>query len=342
MAQRQASRWLKAILGTFIGLGALGGCAIIGALYYLDLRFRAPGPALPQGRDAAIVLLERGQGLNGIAAALEEAGVIDSALVFKLCVFREGAERALKAGEYAIPARASMATILDMLRRGDVLLHKVTVPEGLTSAQVLRLVTADPVLKGDMSETPAEGTLLPDTYVFSRGETRAALIARMIEAQKSFMAEAWPKRQAGLPLKTPEEALVLASIVEKETGLAEERPRVAAVFINRLKRGMRLQSDPTIIYGLTGGEPLGRGLRQSELARATPYNTYVIDGLPPTPIANPGRAAIQAVLNPPATNELFFVADGTGGHAFAATEAEHRKNVANWRAVERRRAQGAP
>jgi UPF0755 protein len=313
-------------------VGALG-------LYFLDRRLSEPGPSPPTGAQETVVLLERGQGLSAIAETLERAGVVRSAFLFKLGVIKEGAERDLKAGEYVIPAASSMNAILRMLREGRVILHRVTIPEGLTTAQALRLIAADPVLVGEIGEEPAEGTLLPDTYLFSRGETRETLVRRMMEARDRFLDQAWAGRAPGLPLKTPHEAVILASIVEKETGLAEERPRVAAVFINRLKRGMRLQSDPTIIYGLTGGEPLNHGLRVSEMAKATPYNTYQIDGLPPTPIANPGREAIAAVLNPPSTNELFFVADGTGGHAFAATEAEHRKNIAKWRAIEKSRAQ---
>lgn len=314
--------------------------AVVGAsgLYYLDRSFSAPGPLAPSGAQETVVLLERGQGLSAIARKLKGAGVIESAFLFKLGVLKQGAARDLKAGEYAIPAAASMDAILRLLREGRVVLHKLTIPEGLTTAQALRLVAADLVLKGELGEAPGEGALMPDTYLFSRGETRASLVKRMMAARQSFLEEAWAGRAEDVPLKTPAEAMILASIVEKETGIAAERPRVAAVFINRLKRGMRLQSDPTIIYGLTGGEPLNRGIRVSEIARATPYNTYQIDGLPPTPICNPGREAIAAVLNPPKTKDLFFVADGTGGHAFAATQAEHAKNIAKWRAIEKSRA----
>jgi UPF0755 protein len=187
---------------------------------------------------------------------------------------------------------------------------------------------------------PAEGSLLPETYSYSRGEARDEIITRMQAAHRAALDELWAGRAKDLPFATPEEAVILASIVEKETGLADERPRVAAVFVNRLRRGMRLQSDPTVIYGVSGGEPLGRGLRASELRGETPYNTYVIRGLPPTPIANPGKAALAAVLNPPQTDELYFVADGTGGHAFAKTLAEHSRNVARWRQIERAQTAG--
>ncbi len=339
MTSGRVSRWAARLIGSLLALALM--LAAVGALglYFLDRRLSEPGPMPATGAQETVVLLERGQGLSAISAKLERAGVIRSAFLFKLGVLKEGAERDLKAGEYAIPAAASMNAIIQLLREGRVVLHRLTIPEGLTTAQALRLVAADPVLGGEVGEPPGEGTLLPDTYLFSRGETRGALIQRMTEGRAAFLERAWASRAQGLPFDSPEEAVILASIVEKETGIASERPRVAAVFINRLKRGMRLQSDPTIIYGLTAGEPLNHGLRVSEIARVTPYNTYQIDGLPPTPICNPGREAIAAVLNPPDTKDLFFVADGTGGHAFAATEAEHRKNIAKWRAIEKSRAQ---
>jgi UPF0755 protein len=215
------------------------------------------------------------------------------------------------------------------------MLHAVTIPEGLTSAQILRRLAEAEILTGDVPEVmPAEGVLLPDTYMVHRGETREALISRMITAQQTLMADLWPDRQPGLPFDTQDEAINLASIVEKETGLAAERPLVAGVFVNRLRKRMKLESDPTIIYGLTGGEPLGRGLRRSEIDRQNPYSTYQIPRLPPTPISNPGRDSIAAVLNPPVTDALFFVADGSGGHAFSVTYAEHLRNVAKLRELE--------
>jgi UPF0755 protein len=192
-------------------------------------------------------------------------------------------------------------------------------------------------LTGDVA-TPAEGTILPETYDYERGEERAAVLQRMMDDHDRLLAALWDERKSGLPIRTPQDAVTLASIVEKETGVASERPRVAAVFVNRLNQGIRLQSDPTIIYGLTKGRPLGRGIRRSELDAPNPYNTYQIDGLPPGPIANPGRASLAAVLDPPDTNEIFFVADGTGGHVFAATLEEHNANVARWRIVEQQRA----
>lgn len=212
---------------------------------------------------------------------------------------------------------------------------RVTLAEGVTSWQVVEALKRADFLTGEIAAVPAEGTLAPDSYEVDRGSARADLIAAMEAKQVATLAELWASRAAGVPYDTPEEALIMASIVEKETGIAEERKRVASVFVNRLEQGMRLQTDPTVIYGITKGEGvLGRGLRQSELRRETPWNTYVIDGLPPTPIANPGRLSIEAALNPDTTDYLFFVADGTGGHAFAVTLAEHNENVARWRAIE--------
>jgi len=227
---------------------------------------------------------------------------------------------------------------MELLRSGKSILYRITIPEGLTSAQVIRLVEADLVLVGEAKEVPLEGGLLPETYLFQRGMSRNDLIEQMLTAHDNVLSELWQGRSENLPFSTPEEAVILASIVEKETAVAEERVRVAAVFVNRLKRNMRLESDPTIIYGLTQGEPLGRGLRQSELKKVTPYNTYEVDGLPPTPIANAGRASLAAVLNPLDTKELFFVADGNGGHVFAETYRQHQRNVAAWRRIERARA----
>jgi UPF0755 protein len=217
---------------------------------------------------------------------------------------------------------------------------RVTVAEGATSWQVIDGLKKAPFLAGDLADVPPEGTLAPDSYAVERGADRAQLVEMMSRNQAEVLAALWQQRPDGLPYQTPEEALVMASIIEKETGVPEERGQVASVFVNRLRRGMKLQTDPTVIYGITRGEGvLGRGLRQSELRRETPYNTYVIDGLPPTPIANPGRASIEAALNPDTTPYIFFVADGTGGHAFAETLDEHNRNVEAWRAIETQRAE---
>ena len=229
-----------------------------------------------------------------------------------------------------------MRDVLDLLTRGKAILYKVTIPEGLTSEQAVQRLRSAELLVGEIDAIPPEGSLMPDTYKFTRGMTRQGLLERMQAEQRKFVTNLWESRASGLPYKTVEEAIVLASIVEKETGRADERARIAGVFVNRLRKGMRLQSDPTIIYGLVGGKgKLGRPLLRNEIRKPTPYNTYVIAGLPPGPIANPGRAAIEAVLQPAATKDIYFVADGTGGHAFAATLTAHNENVARWRQIER-------
>ena len=234
---------------------------------------------------------------------------------------------------------AAPAEYVNVVEEPD-LRFRVTLAEGVTSWQVVEALKRADFLTGEVAEVPPEGSLAPDSYEVDRGSERAALIARMTEAQTAILTALWASRAGGLPYETPEEALIMASIVEKETGIADERPQVASVFVNRLERGMRLQTDPTVIYGITLGQGvLGRGLRQSELRRATVYNTYVIDGLPPTPIANPGRLSIEAALNPAETNFVFFVADGTGGHAFAETLEDHNANVARWREIERQQGQ---
>jgi UPF0755 protein len=323
------------VVAKFLVLGVIFGSLLLVAGFMAgELWFQQPGPPAPSGNET-IVTLERGLGVNKIAARLKVAGVIKDARLFAVWTRIKGRGADLKAGEYAIPSKASMAEVLNLLVAGKSILHKLTIPEGLTSVQVVRLVAADPVLVEDAGPVPGEGSLLPETYLFTRGTVRAEIILRMRRAHDDALEDLWPKRAPDLPLSTPEEAVILASIVEKETALPEERPRVAGVYINRLRKHMLLQSDPTVIYGITKGEPLGRGLRQSELERATPYNTYQVAGLPPTPIDNPGRASIEAVLNPLQTNELYFVATGDGGHVFSATLTEHEANVRKWRKVER-------
>ena len=252
----------------------------------------------------------------------------------------KGVQSVLKAGEYEIPAGASVLEIVDLLVKGKSILHSLTAAEGLTTVQILRIIEVDEILTGEITLTPLEGELLPETYSYTRGETRDGVIRMMMKARNDVLDELWDGRALDLPFNTRDEAVILASIVEKETAVPDERPLIASVYVNRLKKGMRLESDPTVIYGVTGGEPLKRGLRVSELKKETPYNTYVVKGLPPTPIANPGRAAIEAVLNPADTDYIFFVADGTGGHAFSSTLAEHNRNVIRWRQVERNQANG--
>lgn len=229
-----------------------------------------------------------------------------------------------------------MREVLDTLVEGKAILQSISVPEGLTSFQVVERLNSHPDLTGKIDIVPAEGSMLPDTYRFARGTDREELIARMQSEQRKFMDKVWPKRAADLPFKTPEDAVNLASIVEREAGKADERPRVAAVYVNRLRKNMRLQSDPTIIYGLSGGKgTLGRPILRTEIQQMTPYNTYTIKGLPPTPIANPGRAALEAVLRPAKTNDLYFVADGTGGHTFSENYEDHKKGVGEWRIIEK-------
>jgi UPF0755 protein len=298
--------------------------------------YRGPGPAAKAG-PSTTVILEHGAGVTRIAWTLKKAGVIGSAQVFLAAVKFSGAARSMKAGEYEFKSHTSMARVLADIREGKIVLHQVSVPEGWTSEMAVDAVNRQPVLIGTV-DTPLEGAILPDTYQVERGEQRVAVILRMEDARDRLLATLWTARQPGLPFKTPEEAVTLASIVEKETALPAERPRIAAVYINRLRAGMRLESDPTTIYGISKGQPLGRGLTMSELLAETPYNTYRIDGLPPGPIANPGRASLAAVLDPPSTNELFFVANGQGGHVFASTYEEHQRNVAKWRTIERDRA----
>lgn len=305
----------------------------LGALiYFAKVKFDEPGPL----QNATVVAIPKGEGINAIADRLEREGIISDRRIFVASVLYFQAQQKLKAGEYEIRRGASMREVLDQLVRGKSILYKVTIPEGLTSEQAVERLNAEELLTGEIGEIPPEGSLMPDTYKFSRGMTRQEMIERMQAEQKKFVLNLWENRAPDLPFKTIDEAITLASIVEKETSRADERARIAGVFINRLRKKMRLQSDPTIIYGLVGGKgTLGRGITREELNRPTPYNTYTIDGLPPGPIANPGRAAIEAVLNPAKTKDLYFVADGTGGHAFAPTLAAHNRNVARWREIER-------
>ena len=321
----------------FLAASATFSLFLIAALVAAWSVFYAPGPSARQG-EATIVSLPSGAGVSAIAAQLKAAGVIRSTDMFKAAATLTGADRRLRAGEYEVPSGASLRSVLTLLVSGKVVRHYVTLPEGWSSAQAVDILMRQPILEGAVDTVPEEGSLWPDTYEIARGDTRASVIARMQRARDDNLARLWAMRGPNSVARTPEEAMILASIVEKETGVPTERPRVAAVFSNRLRAGMRLESDPTIVYGITKGRPLGRGLRRSEIDQHTDWNTYQIDGLPPTPIANPGRDAVAAVLNPPRTDDIFFVADGTGGHAFARTYDEHLANVARWRAIERRRA----
>jgi len=321
----------------FLAAAGTFGLFVIAALIAVWAVLYAPGPSAQNG-DKTIVTLSSGSGVNAIAAQLKAEGVIRSTDMFKAAAALGGSSRKLRAGEYEVPSGASLSAVIRLLVDGKVVRHYVTIPEGWSSAQAVDILMRQSVLTGEVTETPEEGTLWPETYEVARGETRASVLARMRRARDENVARLWAARGPATVARTLDEAIILASIVEKETGIASERPHVAGVFTNRLRAGMRLESDPTIIYGITKGRPLGRGIRRSELDAANPWNTYRIDGLPPTPIANPGEASIAAVLNPPHTDDLFFVADGTGGHAFARTYQEHVVNVARWREIERRKA----
>ena len=315
-----------------ISILIVAGIVVLVTIGAAKREFSAPGPL----RQEVIVVLPRGAALKDTSRLLALHGAIENEFLFRLGARYRREDRAIRYGEYLIPAGASMAEVLALLVSGETIEHKVTVAEGLTSYQIVEILRASEILTGEIAEIPPEGSLAPDTYFIQRNQSRGEVLARMAEAQAAVLAQAWEQRADGLPLASPEEVLILASIVEKETGVADERGRVASVFVNRLKRRIRLQSDPTVVYGITGGRgPLGRGLRRSELDRATPYNTYLIDGLPPTPIAAPGRDAIMAVVNPEETDFLYFVADGSGGHVFATTLQQHNRNVAAWRRIER-------
>jgi UPF0755 protein len=310
-------------------------CVVFALFYFLRVRFDQPGP-LPA---STVVVIPKGEGVSGIAERLVRDEVITDRGLFMTSIiyfmYLRGAG-ALKAGEYEFKKAASMRQVLDTLVEGKSISHKVTLAEGLTSQQIVERIQANPELQGTITNIPAEGTLLPDTYRFQIGDSRQEIIERMQVAQKKFLAKVWEARDPDIVVQTPEEAVIMASIVEKETSRADERPLIASVFENRLRKKMRLQSDPTIIYGLVGGKGvLDHPITQEELDRETAYNTYKINGLPPTPIANPGRAAIEAVLKPAKTKDLYFVADGTGGHAFAPSLDEHNKNVTQWRQIER-------
>jgi UPF0755 protein len=303
------------------------------AYYYGKQKLEAPGPL----QEDKIVNIPARAGMTDIAEILQREGVIDNnRWAFIGSVFALKARSELKPGEYQFQKNASLRDVIGTIVEGKVVQHAVTIPEGLTSEQIVARLTDNDIFSGSVREIPREGTLLPETYKFPRGTPRDQVIARMQQAQKRVVGEIWEHRSPDVPLKTADQLVTLASIVEKETGRADERSRVAAVFVNRLRQKIKLQSDPTIIYGLVGGKgTLGRPIKRSEIQQPSPYNTYVVDGLPPGPIANPGRASLEAAANPARTRDLFFVADGTGGHAFSDTYDVHQKNVAKLRAMEK-------
>ena len=320
----------------------LAGCvalAVFGLGLYGYIKFTQPGPLASE----KTFQIERGSSIFDIAAELEKAGIVSDATIFAIAAKGAqltGTSSYLKAGEYQFTQAMSMRDAMKLIASGKYITYKISIPEGWTTVQALERVRENEVLTGDITLTPAEGQIMPDTYKVQRGDTRDGIVKLMMTSSQKLMDELWPQRAEDSPVKTPAEALILASIIEKETGVPDERPRVASVFANRLRQGMRLQSDPTIIYGITGGKAkLDRPLTRQDIAEATPYNTYRINGLPPGPIANPGRASIAAALAPARTGDLYFVADGSGGHVFAATLEEHRANVRKWREIEKQRNQ---
>ncbi|MBB3235230.1 endolytic transglycosylase MltG [Phyllobacterium endophyticum] len=333
---RRARSQIVVFANFMLSLVVLVVIAAAAAVYFGKLAFNEPGPS----EVTTNYVVKSGTGIVEIADGLERRGIISDARVFKYGVQAYGHQGDMKAGEYEIKAHASMREIMDLLRSGKSVLRSLTIPEGLTVEQIFQRVREDEVLVGDLPAVmPREGSLFANTMRFSRGTTREELIKKMQADQKKLVEDIWARRDPNIPLKTVEEFVTLASIVEKETGKADERPRVAAVFINRLNKRMRLQSDPTIIYGLFGGKgkPSDRPILKSDLEKPTPYNTYTINGLPPGPIANPGRDALEAVAHPSQTRDLYFVADGSGGHVFAETLEEHNENVRRWREVEKNR-----
>ena len=325
-----ASGFLSFVLVALVA-GVFG---VIAAMHKL----KEPGPL---AADKVVYIPPRSDLLE-IISQLEREGVIANSTLMQLGIVLEGKLGKLKPGEYGFKKNISLRDVIDQIASGRQIMHSVTIPEGLTSEQIVQKLKEAELLAGDVVDLPKEGALLPETYKFPRGYPRARLLAKMQEDQRKTLDAIWAKRSPDLPLRTPYELVTLASIVEKETGKDEERPRVAAVFVNRLRKGMRLQSDPTIIYGLVGGKAtLGRPIMRAEIEKWTPYNTYAIDGLPPGPIANPGRAALEAAAHPAPTRDLYFVADGTGGHVFSESLDQHSRNVQNWRRLEKEKTDGA-
>jgi UPF0755 protein len=327
-----------------LGIAALAAAVLAGVgLAILHSALDRPGPL----GGPAIVVIPKGKGVAPIAELLERHGVVASAFVFRAGVRLTGKQSRLRAGEYEFPAGLSPRGVIEVLVAGRTLVRKLTIPEGATTAQALRILHGAYGLQGELPQTPEEGSLLPDTYHYSYGDQRHELVARMEQAMVEVTTRLWQGRAKNVPLNSPREGVILASIVERETALGSERPLVAGVFVNRLNRGMALQSDPTVAYGVALKEAvpdrvLRRPLTRADLTAPSPYNTYVNKGLPPQPIANPGRAALEAVLNPANTKALYFVADGKGGHVFARTLAEHNRNVRRWRRIlKQRRAAGS-
>ena len=334
-ARAQTVVFLNGLFSLITFLVVAAGLAFV----YGKQRFEAPGPLTKP----TVVVVPARASSGAIADMLERAGVVSDGNIFSFVAKVSNQFETMKAGEYEFPAGASMHDVMTIISEGRAVQHRITFPEGWSSEQIVRRMQEDSILVGKIAAIPEEGSILPETYSYNRGSTtREQIIDQMRKAMQHRVAEAWAHRAPGLPLATPQDLVILASIVEKETSKADERPRVAAVFINRLRKGMRLQTDPTVLYGIYGGKAWleGRTIMRSDLDSPNPYNTYKIPALPPGPICNPGRAALEAVANPSRTNELFFVADGTGGHVFAETLEEHNRNVQRWRGIEQSRKSG--
>jgi len=326
-------RWVLFFLVLFATV--LGGAVFVGHTLLV-----AEGP-LDKTKN---IVIPRGAGPVTMARVLHEQDVISHPQLFRVALLVDATPKVIKAGEYEVPAHISMKALVDLLQSGKVVQRRFTVTEGMTTSEILDLLRKTEALSGEITVNVREGDLLPETYFYSRDDTRDGVLLRMKEALDKTLDEAWRKRVAGLPLANRREALILASIIEKETAVAAERPRVAAVYINRLRRRMKLESDPTTAYGLTDGKAaLGRELTRADLQSNSPYNTYIVPALPPGPICNPGRASIVAAVNPaPRDRSIYFVADGQGGHAFAASLYEHNRNVARWRDIQRQRQDPQP
>lgn len=320
------------VFGWLVGLGVLAAVSVGLAGSWLYANYTAPGPLT----ESVIVDVPKNLDRMQIAHLLHDRGVVNAPMTLGIAAIAQGLRGAsMKAGEYEFPAGSSMADVFNIMASGRVVMYKLTVPEGWTSEMAVNRMREHEAMVGEIAAVPPEGAVIANTYLYARGKDRQQLLDEMMAAQAKLVEDVWSRRPADSIIKTKEELVTLASIVEKETAKPEERPRVAAVFLNRLKAGMRLQSDPTIIYGIVGGKGrLDRPISQSDIDTETPYNTYRINGLPPGPIATPGKEALEAVINPAAVNDLYFVADGTGGHVFAATLEEHNANVKKWRAIE--------
>lgn len=325
---------LSALSGvmSFLLIAAVLG---IGVLAYASNKLAEPGPL---STDKVVFIAPRTE-VSDIVDQLHKSGVISDPTVLKLTLVIDRKWSQVKAGEYLFKQHASLNDVIDTLVSGKAVLHSVTLPEGLTSEQIVERLRQNELLTGEILEIPPEGSLLPETYRVLRGQPRASVIRQMRDQQTRIVDQIWERKAADIPIRTKLELLTIASIIEKETGRADERTRVASVYYNRLRKGMKLQSDPTIVYGLVGGKgTLGRPIQRDEIMRPTRYNTYVIPALPPGPIANPGRASLEAAANPSRTSDVFFVANGTGGHTFAETLEQHNRNVLRWREIERERA----